>query len=213
MKDTMLLFDLDGTLWDSAPAVAEAWNEVFQRECPGLKPLTVDDIHGVMGMTMKEISLALYPDADMPRRDEIFDICCRYEVEYLYTHCGAIYPDFRAVMETLKAQGYDLAVVSNCQTGYVKAFLTASGASGLFVDYEEWERTGLAKGENIRLVMERNHYAKGVYIGDTKKDQEAALLARIPFIHAAYGFGSVESADGVIHSLSELPSVITEMIG
>ena len=137
MKDTMLLFDLDGTLWDSAPAVAEAWNEVFQRECPGLKPLTVDDIHGVMGMTMKEISLALYPDADMPRRDEIFDICCRYEVEYLYTHCGALYPDFRAVMETLKAQGYDLAVVSNCQTGYVKAFLTASGASGLFVDYEE----------------------------------------------------------------------------
>ena len=213
MKDTMLLFDLDGTLWDSAPAVAEAWNEVFQRECPGLKPLTVDDIHGVMGMTMKEISLALYPDADMPRRDEIFDICCRYEVEYLYNHCGALYPDFRAVMETLKAQGYDLAVVSNCQTGYVKAFLTASGASGLFVDYEEWERTGLAKGENIRLVMERNHYAKGVYIGDTKKDQEAALLARIPFIHAAYGFGSVESADGVIHSLSELPSVITEMIG
>ena len=213
MKDTMLLFDLDGTLWDSAPAVAEAWNQVFQRECHGLKPLTVDDIHGVMGMTMKEISLALYPDADMPRRDEIFDICCRYEVEYLYTHCGALYPDFRAVMETLKAQGYDLAVVSNCQTGYVKAFLTASGASGLFVDYEEWERTGLAKGENIRLVMERNHYAKGVYIGDTKKDQEAALLARIPFIHAAYGFGSVESADGVIHSLSELPSVITEMIG
>ena len=213
MQDTLLLFDLDGTLWDSAPAVAEAWNEIFQRECSGLKPLTVDDIHGVMGMTMKEISLALYPDTDMPRRDEIFDICCRYEVEYLYTHCGALYPDFRAVMETLKAQGYDLAVVSNCQTGYVKAFLTASGASGLFVDYEEWERTGLAKGENIRLVMERNHYAKGVYIGDTKKDQEAALLARIPFIHAAYGFGSVESADGVIHSLSELPSVITEMIG
>ena len=56
--DTLLLFDLDGTLWDSAPAVADAWNEIFRRECPGLKPLTVDDIHGVMGMTMKEISLA-----------------------------------------------------------------------------------------------------------------------------------------------------------
>ena len=38
MKDVLLLFDLDGTLWDSAPAVAEAWNEVFRRECPGLKP-------------------------------------------------------------------------------------------------------------------------------------------------------------------------------
>ena len=213
MKDTLLLFDLDGTLWDSALAVAEAWNEIFQRECPGLKPLTVDDIHGVMGMTMKEISLALYPEADMPRRDEIFDICCRHEVEYLYSHCGALYPDFRAVMESLKAEGYDLAVVSNCQTGYVKAFLVSSGAEDLFIDYEEWERTGLTKGENIRLVMDRNHYAKGVYIGDTKKDREAALQARIPFIHAAYGFGAVDAADGVIHSLSELPALVSKMIG
>ncbi len=213
MKDTLLLFDLDGTLWDSAPAVADAWNEVFRRECPGLKPLTVDDIHNVMGMTMKEISLALYPDADMPRRAEIFDICCRYEVEYLYTHCGTLYPDFRPVMESLKAEGYELAVVSNCQEGYVKAFLTSSGAADLFLDYEEWERTGLAKGENIRLVMERNGYTKGVYIGDTKKDREAALLARVPFIHAAYGFGTVDSPDGIIHSLSDLPAEISRLIG
>ena len=213
MKDVLLLFDLDGTLWDSAAPVAEAWNEVFQREVPGLPLLTVDDIHGVMGMTMKDISLALYPDQDLPRRDEVFDICCRHEVEYLYTHCGILYPDFRSVMETLRAQGYDLAVVSNCQTGYVKAFLTSSGASDLFIDYEEWERTGLTKGENIRLVMERNGYSKGVYIGDTKKDQEAALLAGIPFIHAAYGFGTVDSPDGVIHSLSGLPAEIARLLG
>ena len=212
MKDVLLLFDLDGTLWDSAPAVAEAWNEVFRRESPGLPPLTVDDIHGVMGMTMKEISQALYPGVALDRRDEIFDLCCRHEVEYLYSHCGALYPDFRAVMESLKAQGYELAVVSNCQTGYVKAFLVSSGASDLFVDYEEWERTGLAKGENIRLVMARNGYSKGIYIGDTKKDQEAALMARIPFIHAAYGFGTVTAPEGVINSLSDLPAEISRIV-
>lgn len=211
MKDTLLLFDLDGTLWDSAPAVAESWNEVFRQECPGLKPLTVNDIHSVMGMTMKEISLALYPDVSIPRRDEIFDLCCRHEVEYLYGHCGALYPDFRSVMETLKSEGYELAVVSNCQEGYVKAFLVSSGASDLFIDYEEWERTGLTKGENIRLVMERNGYTKGIYIGDTKKDQEAALLAGIPFIHAAYGFGEVLNPDGIIRKLSDLPAEISRL--
>lgn len=211
--DTLLLFDLDGTLWDSAAPVAESWNEIFLRECPGLKPLTVDDIHGVMGMTMKEISLALYPDIRMDRRDEIFDICCKHEVEYLYDHCGTLYPDFRATMEALKAQGYELAVVSNCQRGYVDAFLASSGAADLFLDYEEWERTGLAKGENIRLVMERNGYAKGIYIGDTVKDHEAALMAGIPFIHATYGFGSVDSPDGVIRSLSELPAEIARLLG
>ena len=212
MKDVLLLFDLDGTLWDSAAPVAEAWNEVFRRECPNLKPLTVEDIHGVMGMTMKEISLALYPDVRMDRRDEIFDICCKYEVEYLYSHCGVLYPDFRSVMEALRAAGYDLAVVSNCQRGYVNAFLTSSGAADLFLDYEEWERTGLTKGENIRLVMERNGYAKGIYIGDTKKDHEAALMAGIPFIHAAYGFGKTENPDGVINSLSDLPAEISRII-
>ena len=211
MKDTLLLFDLDGTLWDSAQAVADAWNEVFRRECPGLKPLTVDDIHSVMGMTMKEISQALYPGDRLERRDEIFDICCKYEVEYLYTHCGALYPGFRAVMETLKNRGYSLAVVSNCQRGYIDAFLTSSDAADLFLDYEEWERTGLTKGENIRLVMERNGYKKGIYIGDTKKDREAALLAGIPFIHAAYGFGEVDNPDGIIRRLSDLPDEISRL--
>ena len=211
-KDTMLLFDLDGTLWDSAPAVAEAWNEIFQKEDPSLPLLTVDDLHSVMGMTMKEIGDSLYPEYQSPRRAAIFDRCCTYEVEYLYSHCGTLYPDFRPTLETLKDRGYDLAVVSNCQLGYVKAFLSSSGAADLFIDYEEWERTGLPKGENIKLVMARNGYTKGIYIGDTKKDREAALLAGIPFIHAAYGFGEVPEADAVIHSLSELSEAVEKLI-
>ena len=68
LKKTMLLFDLDGTLWDSAAPVAESWNQVLQREVPSLPPLTVDDIHGVMGMTMKEIGQSLYPDCQIPNR-------------------------------------------------------------------------------------------------------------------------------------------------
>ena len=207
-KDTLLLFDLDGTLWDSAPAVADAWNEVFQQEDPSLPLLTVDDIHGVMGMTMKEIGETLQPGFQSSRRAAVFDKCCTYEVEYLYTHCGTLYPDFRSVLESLKAQGYELAVVSNCQLGYIDAFLSSSGAADLFLDYEEWERTGLTKGENIRLVMDRNGYTRGIYIGDTEKDREAALRAGIPFIHAAYGFGEVPAADGVIHSLKDLPAIL-----
>ena len=208
MKDTLLLFDLDGTLWDSAAPVADAWNEIFQREDSSLPPLTVDDIHGVMGMTMKEIGETLYPDFRSERRDAIFDECCTYEVEYLHAHCGTLYPDFRSTLEALRAKGYELAVVSNCQLGYIDAFLASSGAADLFIDYEEWERTGLTKGKNIRLVMERNGYKKGIYIGDTKKDREAALQAGIPFIHAAYGFGEVESSDGTIQKLSDLPAAI-----
>ena len=203
----MLIFDLDGTLWDSAANVAESWNEVFQREYPSLPDLTKDDIHSVMGMTMKEIENALHPSIPEERRSEIFDECCRYEVEYLRKHGGEPYPLLRETMEELIARGYTLSIVSNCQCGYIDAFLSSVGVADLFVDYEEWERTGLVKGENIRLVMERNRISKAVYIGDTQKDQDAAKLAGIPFIHAAYGFGKVQAPDAVIRSLAELPDI------
>ena len=114
----------------------------------------------------------------------------------------------RETLEELRGMGYELAIVSNCQRGYVEAFLHSSGMADLFCDYEEWERTGLTKGENIRLVMERNGYRKAVYVGDTRKDQEAAQAAGIPFIHASYGFGETEGPDGVIASLTDLPSLI-----
>ena len=39
-QDTLLMFDLDGTLWDSAQAVAESWNEVFLEADPSLPELT-----------------------------------------------------------------------------------------------------------------------------------------------------------------------------
>ena len=207
-QDTMLIFDLDGTLWDSAAAVADAWNEIFLQVDPTLPALTEEDIHRVMGMTMKEIGQVLQPALDSSVREEVFGRCCRYEVEYLYSHTGILYPGLRQTLETMREAGFFLAIVSNCQRGYVDAFLQGSRMRDLFDDYEEWERTGLTKGENIRLVMERNGFSKAVYIGDTRKDQEAAQLAGIPFLHAAYGFGDAENPDGILSALTELPDAV-----
>ncbi len=204
----MLIFDLDGTLWDSAAQVAESWNIIFTRENPHVVPVTAEDIHKVMGMTMDEIRDALRVDVPAERRAEIFRECNTFEVEYLREHGGVPYPGLRPVMEELRRRGYVLAIVSNCQLGYIDAFLQSCAVRDLFQDTEEWEHTHLTKGENIRLVMERNGFANAVYIGDTRKDEEAAELAGIPFIHAAYGFGTAKAPVGVLHSLSELPTLL-----
>ena len=207
----ILIFDLDGTLWDSAANVAASWNMVIQKEDPSLPPLTAEDIHSIMGLTMKEIQFALQPGLREDRREAVFAECARFEVTYLLEHGGMLYPSLRETLDILRARGYPMAIVSNCQCGYVDAFLKSSGTASLFCDYEEWERTGLAKGENIRLVMRRNQADRAVYIGDTKKDQEAARLAGIPFIHAAYGFGTASAPEGVIHTLAELPEVLRQL--
>ena len=210
-QDTLLIFDLDGTLWDSAKGVAESWNEVLQEKDASLPVLTAEDVHRIMGMTMPEISAVLLPFMEKEIREALFEKCCRHEVDYLYDHQGELYPQLRETLEELRDMGYESAIVSNCQLGYVKAFLHSSGAGDLFRDYEEWERTGLTKGQNIRLVMDRCGYSKAVYIGDTAKDQEAAQAAGVPFIHAAYGFGEAVRPEGVINALAELPAQIREM--
>ncbi len=210
-NETLIMFDLDGTMWDSAESVADSWNEVFREADPTLPALTADDVHRVMGMTMKEISEVLQPAMNPAIREEVFERCCRHEVDYLYDHPGRLYPGLRETLDALREAGYDLAVVSNCQRGYVEAFLHSSGLGDRFIDYEEWERTGLSKGENIRLVMERNGYRRAVYIGDTAKDQEAAKAAGIPFIHAAYGFGKTVEPEGVIRDITELPEAVRRL--
>ena len=54
--------------------------------------------------------------------------------------------------------------------------------------------TGLQKWGNIKLVVERNHLRRPVYVGDTIIDSDAAEKAGVPFLHAGYGFGTVEGA-------------------
>ena len=53
----------------------------------------------------------------------------------------------------------------------------------------------MPKGENIQLLMERNGVEGAVYVGDTQGDREAAELAGIPFVYAAYGFGDANGYD------------------
>ena len=69
-------------------------------------------------------------------------------------------------------------------------------------------RTGLDKGSNIRLVMERNNITQAVYVGDTQKDAAAAEKAGIPFIFAEYGFGDAPNAVLRIGSIEELPQAV-----
>ena len=107
--------------------------------------------------------------------------------------------------------GVKMAVVSNCQEGYVKAFLDSMDMWKYFVDYEEWGRTFLSKADNIKLVMERNGEDKGIYVGDIQKDCDSAHAAGVPCIYAAYGFGEISDAEGRIDSFSELPGVLKEL--
>ena len=209
-----ILFDLDGTLWDSGQGVVDSWNVVLKRFPEIHKIMTVEDIHSSMGLPMDEIGRKRFGDSGLSeeRIAEIMKACEEYENEYLTEHGGVLYPHLEDVLKIL-SKDYFLAIVSNCQVGYIEAFLTYHKLAGYFDDTENFGNTGLQKWDNMRLVCERNQLTQAVYVGDIQKDYEAACKAGLPFIHAAYGFGMIRDRVPEIRSLVELPNVVKDVFG
>ena len=63
-----IIFDMDGTLWDSAANVAESWNLAIKQDGSVDKKLTEQDIQGVMGKTMDVIADILFPELEKEER-------------------------------------------------------------------------------------------------------------------------------------------------
>ena len=149
---------------------------------------------------------------DFPGKEGLADRCYSHENDYLRLHPGVIYPGVGEALRTLSAH-LPLAVVSNCQAGYIEVFLEASGFGAYFAGHLGFGDTGLPKWENIRLMCERLGLRHPIYVGDTQGDADAAARVGIPFAHARYGFGTVRRADRVIASPAELPSLCAAAAG
>ena len=207
-----IIFDVDGTLWDASAQVVDSWNEVLSMH-PGLDvSITVEDMNNNMGKTMDELGRAFFPSFSHEERTRFMKECMEYENRYLETHPGVLYPGVKETVIRL-AGNYELFIVSNCQSGYIEVLLKTSGLGEYIKDMECFGNTGLPKGDNIRMVVQRNHLDRCIYVGDTSMDQEAAALAGVPCVHAAYGYGSADAPEGSIDSMEQLPETAKQMLG
>ena len=204
-----ILFDLDGTLWDSVPEITQSWTQVLTRCGAGRPLLTVEEMRSCMGLLAEDIAARVLPHLSGTRQAELMEACFAAENGYLETHGAAVYPGVKETLERLSGQ-CPLFVVSNCQVGYIPAFYRGTGLGKYFTDDECAGHTGLSKSGNIRLVVRRHNLKHPVYVGDTALDCTSARDAGIPFLHAAYGFGTVEGTPA-IHSFSELPEALERL--
>ena len=203
-----ILFDLDGTLWDSVDGILLTWNRVISSE-PGLrKPIDRAEQETLMGLQMDEIAQRLFPDQPPARQRALMEACMQAENEYLYHHGGILYPDLKETLTALHVK-YPLYIISNCQSGYIEAFLHAHRLESLFDGFLCYGDTGKGKAKNIQTVVLANGIQHPVYVGDTLGDQNASEQAGVPFIYAAYGFGESTRWAARIQRFSDLLALIS----
>lgn len=203
MRVDSIIFDLDGTLWDSIEGVCGTWKEVLSNYPDIKRVITPKDMEGCMGLQIADIGKKLFPDLPETMQMELMEKCCETEQIYLGEHGGKLYPKLEETLEKLY-QNYKLFIVSNCHDGYIQCFFKAHKLDKYFSDIECSGVTGLSKGENNKLIIKRNNLKNPVYVGDTITDAESAKVAKIPFVYARYGFGQVEKYDYVIDSFEEI---------
>lgn len=198
-----IIFDLDGTLWDSSKTVAQSWTQVVQGSPYGKGKITEEDLSKTMGLQIQEIAAILFDYLDEEKQMELILACCQQEQDDLLRNGGILYPQLEETLLALSKK-FRLFIVSNCQEGYIETFYAFHKLEKYFLDFENPGRTGLSKGENIQLIMERNHIKKAVYVGDTQGDMLSAKFAGIPFVFASYGFGKPGEYDYIIEKPIDL---------
>jgi phosphoglycolate phosphatase len=198
-----IVFDLDGTLWDSSASCAIGWNRVLDRHRIPFHPITEHDLRAVNGKPHEECIREVF--AGLPEAD-ILTLAAETQLEdnkVVSEFGGVLFDGVQAGLGRLRVR-YPLFIVSNCQGGYIEAFFQWSQLGSCFRDFECRGNTGLSKTQNLSAVIARNRLRHPVFVGDTAGDQAAARECGVPFLHAAYGFGE---CSGVNHRFASFTAL------
>lgn len=193
MKFESLIFDIDGTLWDSRALVAEGYNIQLNKEGLSHLCVTAEDFIPLFGKVMTEIADVIFAEIPEESRYALMDRCMDTENRYLQENpCHIGYPGVQQTIAEL-SKNHRLFIVSNSQCGYPELCIEKLGLAPYIEGHMCFGDTGTSKGKTIRTLMEKHNIGSCAYVGDTQGDYEATVEAEIPFIWCTYGFGTPDA--------------------
>jgi phosphoglycolate phosphatase len=212
-----VLFDLDGTLADTAPDLANALNMLRSEKGLGLLPyeLIRDQVsHGSNALIRLGFDIESGSDEFPGLRDRLLDL---YKANLALE--TSLFPGIEAVLETLKRKGLSWGVVTNKPAWLTDPLMQDLGLTDLAVCIVSGDSTANYKPHPEPLLhaarLADSHPAQCLYIGDASRDIEAGRAAGMLTLVALFGYIGPEDkpelwgADGVV----EQPAHILEWLG
>jgi phosphoglycolate phosphatase len=200
------IFDLDGTLIDSAPDIRAALNRLLiLRGMPALDADAVQSMIGDGAKILVERAFAAYgrPAGPMDFSDFLTDYEANATVETV------AYPGIEAALTALAAGGHGLAICTNKPAGVATSIVQELGLRKFFNCVIGGDSTLYRKPDPRHLAgaVTALGATHAVMIGDHKNDIEAARGLEMPSIFAAWGYGQAQGTY-TAQSPAELPGII-----
>jgi phosphoglycolate phosphatase len=222
MSHLTVVFDLDGTLVDTAPDLIDTLNVVFAHQ--GLPPVPYDEARTMIGggaRRMIELGLAAEGRAfDKPHIDRLF-------ADFLAHYSGHIadrsrpFPGLEAALDALAAGGSRFAVCTNKLEWLSVKLLGALGLAERFAAICGQDTFAIQK-PNPDILRRTVAQAGGsldraVMVGDSRNDIDTARAAGIPVVAVDFGYTEIPVSqlgpDRVISHFAELPAAIAALTG
>lgn len=189
-----LIFDLDGTLIDSAPDIAASINEYFAEQ--GWPKLEVDFVAAFIGNGPRRLLLDMMSQLGLPCDDETVDRAVDgYLAAYNRTPSREtrFYEAVKEDLQTLHAHGFRMGVCTNKPHALTLRILDILGIGPLFSAVVGADDAPACKPDPIHLLTVAARMGlspeRWVYVGDTTVDQITASRAGVPFYAVPWGTG------------------------
>lgn len=216
-KPQALLFDLDGTLFQSESILIPAYEKTFDElRALGLfdgDTPPVERMLRCLGMVLDEIWERIWPGMPASIKRTADDLFMRYQLEALQAGLGRLYPGVAEGLARLKAEGYRLFIASNGQEKYVAEVVRVLGVAELFEDlYSAGKYKTVSKVDLVRMLMERFGLETAWMVGDRSSDVEAGVKNGLPVVgclYAAFGDDAeLQGSEMLIHQFDELLTLL-----
>lgn len=215
----LVLFDLDGTLIETAPEIADAVNDTLAAfDRPTVSQQQVNDWigHGTRELLIQALAFTDRTSSDAVRQSASFArIEQAFQVHY-QKRCGTrshLYPQVRETLTTLRQRGVKLAVVTNKEGRYTQAVLDAHQLVPLFDRVVSGDTLPVKKPDPMAIHDCLHRFGikgeRALFVGDSSIDVATARNAGIAVWALPYGYNMgqpIESAapDRVIADVSAL---------